>query len=195
MIAEAWTEHRSVRDLAAFLRENGIPETLLTRIHRAYGRAAIDTIASNPFRLALDFTGFGFQAADRLASRLGVERQAAIRLRAGIASVLGDAVEDGHCGLPIDEALERAGALLGVAAPHLAPVVDAQCASGELVADEVDGRTCLFSRGLYGAELYLAARLRELIARRHAVVRTSIRPTRSRPPSRRSASPSRRASA
>ena len=162
VIAEAWNEHRSLRDLAAFLRDHRIPELLLTRIHRAYGRAAIDTISSNPYRLALDLTGFGFAEADRIASRIGVERRAAIRLRAGIASVIAEAVEDGHCGLPTDEALERARHLLGVSVTDLAPVVDAQCAAGELVADEVEGRDCLFSRGLYSAELYVAARLREL---------------------------------
>src|SRR3954452_12948672 len=149
VIAEAWNEHRSLRDLAAFLRDHGIPESLLTRIHRAYGRAAIETISTNPYRLALDLAGFGFAEADRIASRLGVERRAAIRLRAGITSVIGEAAEDGHCGLPIDETLERARQVLGVPIMDLAPVVDAQCVDGELVADEIDHRRCLFSRGLY----------------------------------------------
>ncbi len=162
VIAEAWREHRALRTIAAFLREHGIGGALLTRIYRLYGREAVAVITEDPYRLTVDIPGFAFAAADRIARRLAVAPEAALRLKAGVASVVADAVEEGHCGLPRDEAIERATALLGVRTVELEPVVEAQCAAGELVADTVEGRACLFPRGLYGAEMYVAARLGEL---------------------------------
>jgi exodeoxyribonuclease V alpha subunit len=41
-------------------------------------------------------------------------------------------------------------------------VLDAQCAAGQLVADELDGRRSIFLKGLYGAELFIAQRLKEI---------------------------------
>ena len=162
IIAEAWAAHRSMRDIAAFLGECGIAGSLLVRVYRAYGADAIDVISTNPYRLALDLPGFGFAAADRVASRLDIDPAASIRLRAGIASVIAAAVEDGDCGLPRDEAGARASRLLDVPAPDLAPVIDALCAEGEFVAEESGGRPCLFPRHLHRAELAVASRLRDL---------------------------------
>jgi exodeoxyribonuclease V alpha subunit len=162
VIAEAWAEHRSMRELSAFLRDHGIGGALLMRIRRTYGREAIEVISANPYRLALDLPDFDFLAADRIAARLRIGRSSAIRLRAGIASVIADAVEDGHCGLPAEQVADRASHLLRVPVSELEAVIDAQCAEGDLVADVVDGRGCLFPQSLHRAELFLAKRLRDL---------------------------------
>src|SRR5918997_1587865 len=51
-IAEAWAEHRALRDIAAFLGAHEIGGFLLMRIYRTYGAGAIDAISANPYRLA-----------------------------------------------------------------------------------------------------------------------------------------------
>jgi exodeoxyribonuclease V alpha subunit len=161
-IGEAWAEHRTLKDIAAFLNAHGIGGFLLTRIYRAYGVGAIDIISANPYRLALDIPGFEFALADQVAMRLSIEPTAEIRLQAGLATILSDAVKDGHSGLPADELLQQAGILLDVPTARLAPVLDAQCAAGQLAADELDGHRCIFLKSLYGAELFIAQRLKEI---------------------------------
>jgi exodeoxyribonuclease V alpha subunit len=161
-IGEAWAEHRTLKDIAAFLNAHGIGGFLLTRIYRAYGVGAIDIISANPYRLALDIPGFEFALADQVAMRLSIEPTAEIRLQAGLATILSDAVKDGHSGLPVDELLQQAGILLDVPTARLAPVLDAQCAAGQLAADELDGHRCIFLKSLYGAELFIAQRLKEI---------------------------------
>ena len=161
-IGEAWAEHRTLKDIAAFLNAHGIGGFLLTRIYRAYGVGAIDIISANPYRLALDIPGFEFALADQAAMQLAIEPTAEIRLQAGLANVLSEAVKEGHSGLPVDGLLQQASLLLEVPETQLAPVLDAQCAAGQLAADELDGHRCIFLKSLYGAELFIAQRLKEI---------------------------------
>jgi exodeoxyribonuclease V alpha subunit len=161
-IAEAWAEHRALRDIAAFLREHEIGGFLLMRIYRAYGADAIETISANPYRLALDIPGFEFAAADQIAMRLAIEPKAFVRLQAGLTSVLADAVKEGHSGLPADDVIRQASALLEVPEAELQPVLETQCRAGRLIADNLDARQCVFLKSLYGAELFIAQRLKEL---------------------------------
>jgi exodeoxyribonuclease V alpha subunit len=161
-IGEAWAEHRALKDIAAFLNAHGIGGFLLTRIYRAYGVGAIDIVKANPYRLVLDIPGFEFALADQVALQLDVEPTAAIRLQAGLSQVLSEAVRDGHSGLPAEELLRQASRLLEIPESELRPVLDAQCASGQLIADELDGRRSIFLKGLYGAELFIAQRMKEI---------------------------------
>jgi hypothetical protein len=64
---------------------------------------------ANPYRLARDVRGIGFKTADTIAARLGIEKTAMIRARAGIGFTLTEAMDDGHCGLPLDELVPVAG--------------------------------------------------------------------------------------
>jgi len=166
-IGEAWAEHRALKDIAAFLNAHGIGGFLLTRIYRAYGVGAIDIIKANPYRLVLDIPGFEFALADQVALRLDVEPTAEMRLQAGLAHVLSEAVKEGHSGLGADELLRQASRLLDVTEAELRPVLDAQCAAGQLVADGLSGRRSIFLKSLYGAEMFIAQRLKDLARGEH----------------------------
>jgi hypothetical protein len=60
-------------------------------------------MTENPYRLTRDVRGIGFKTADAIAMRLGVEKTAMIRLRAGVSFALAEAMDNGHCGLPTAE--------------------------------------------------------------------------------------------
>jgi Helix-hairpin-helix containing domain len=59
-------------------------------------------------RLARDIRGIGFKSADAIAMKLGIEKTAMIRLRAGISYALTEAMDEGHCGLPTDQLIPLA---------------------------------------------------------------------------------------
>ncbi len=143
-IGEAWAEHRALKEIAAFLNAHGIGGFLLTRIYRAYGVGAIDIIRANPYRLVLDIQGFEFALADQVALQLDVEPTAEIRLQAGLSTILTEAVREGHSGLSAEELLRQASRLLEVPESELMSVLTAQCAAGQLVADDLDGRRSIF---------------------------------------------------
>jgi hypothetical protein len=50
--------------------------------------------------MARDIRGIGFKTADAIAMKLGIEKTAMVRVRAGISYALTEAMDDGHCGLP-----------------------------------------------------------------------------------------------
>ena len=60
--------------------------------------------------------GIGFKTADAIAARLGIEKTAMIRARAGIGFTLTEAMDDGHCGLPLDDLVPVAERLLEIPA-------------------------------------------------------------------------------
>ena len=53
--------------------------------------------------LARDIRGIGFKTADAIAMKLGIEKTAMIRVRAGISYALTEPMDEGHCGLPRNE--------------------------------------------------------------------------------------------
>jgi exodeoxyribonuclease V alpha subunit len=61
------------------------------RIFKTYGADAIQVMTENPYRLARDIRGIGFKTADAIAMKLGIEKTAMIRVRAGISYALTEA--------------------------------------------------------------------------------------------------------
>ena len=53
--------------------------------------------------MARDIRGIGFRTADQIAAKLGIEKTALIRVRAGISYALAEAMDEGHCGLPFED--------------------------------------------------------------------------------------------
>ena len=56
------------------------------RVYKTYGSDAVQVMTENPYRLTRDVRGIGFKTADAIAMRLGIEKTAMIRLRAGVSS-------------------------------------------------------------------------------------------------------------
>src|SRR4249920_58666 len=114
-IIAGWAEQRVIREIMLFLHSNGVGTSRAVRIYKTYGADAVRLISENPYRLARDIRGIGFRSADQIALRLGIEKTAMIRARAGIGYALADAMDEGHCGLPVDELRELAAVLLEIA--------------------------------------------------------------------------------
>ena len=87
-----------------FLHGHGVGTSRAVRIFKTYGADAIRLISENPYRLARDIRGIGFKSADQIAEKLGIEKTAMIRARAGIGYALTEAMDEGHCGLPHERA-------------------------------------------------------------------------------------------
>src|SRR6202035_4457119 len=124
---------------------------------------AVQVMTENPYRLARDIRGIGYKTADAIARKLGIEKTAMIRVRAGISYALTEAMDDGHCGLPTDQLVTLAADLLEVDRDLVLTALDPELAERAVVADSVAQTACIFLAGLYRAELAIADRLRRLI--------------------------------
>src|SRR3712207_3648852 len=142
-----------------FLHSHGVGTSRAVRIFRTYGADAIQLISENPYRLARDIRGIGFKTADQIARRPGIEPTAMIRARAGIGYALAEAMDEGHCGLPLDELIPLAEELLEIPAATVEAALELELQDGAVVADTIEDRPCVFLAGLHRAERAIAARL------------------------------------
>jgi exodeoxyribonuclease V alpha subunit len=163
-MVENWQAQRAIRDIMVFLHGHGVSTARAVRIYKTYGADAVKVLTQNPYRLAEDIRGIGFITADRIAKQLGIEGDAMIRLRAGLAHCLAEALDDGHCGLPIEDLRQTAARMLGVALERVDAALDEELAARSLIRDDVDGTPLVLLAGLYAAEDVVAARVRALAA-------------------------------
>jgi exodeoxyribonuclease V alpha subunit len=161
-IIAGWAEQRVIREIMLFLHSNGVGTSRAVRIYKTYGADAVRLISENPYRLARDIRGIGFRTADQIAAKLGIEKTALIRVRAGISYALAEAMDEGHCGLPVEELIPFAQKLLEVPAELVQTALNLEREDGAVVADDLEGRRSVFLAALYRAEREIAQKLKTL---------------------------------
>src|ERR1700742_1428768 len=162
-IVAGWAEQRVIREIMIFLHANGVGTSRAVRIYKTYGNDAVQLISEDPYRLARDIRGIGFLTADAVAMKLGIEKTAMIRARAGISYALSEALDDGHCGLPRDELMSLAVKLLDIPEALIADALKLELEAGAVIADFIENQSCVFLAGLYRAEQSIVSRLKALI--------------------------------
>ncbi|WP_299654950.1 ATP-dependent RecD-like DNA helicase [uncultured Jannaschia sp.] len=163
-ITSAWADQKVIREIMVFLHQHGVGTARAVRIFKTYGTDAVEVMSANPYRLARDIRGIGFRTADLIAERLGIERTATIRLRAGISYALSEAMGNGHCGLPVADLTALAVKLLEVPEDLIGTALDLELADGTVIADSIAGTPGIFLGGLYHAEKAIAERLQRISA-------------------------------
>jgi exodeoxyribonuclease V alpha subunit len=159
-IVAGWAEQKAVREIMIFLHAHGVGTARAVRIFKTYGHQAIQVMTEDPYRLARDVRGIGFRTADAIAAKLGMEKTAPQRLRAGVSFALQTATDEGHCALPVAMLASLAQKLLEVEAPLIEAAIAEELQRGEeVVSDTVGQEPCVFLKGLHGAERAIAHRL------------------------------------
>jgi exodeoxyribonuclease V alpha subunit len=161
-IVAAWAEQKVVREIMVFLHSHDVGTARAVRIYKTYGADAVQVMSENPYRLARDIRGIGFKTADAIAMKLGVDKTALVRVRAGISYALTEAMDEGHCGLPWDELMPLAAQLLEVPQDLIRTALDLELVDGTVTASRVGDKPCAFLTGLYRAERNIADRLLQL---------------------------------
>jgi len=162
-ITSAWADQKVIREIMVFLHSHGVGTARAVRIFKTYGVDAVQVMSENPYRLARDIRGIGFRTADLIAEKLGIEKTAMIRVRAGISYALTEAMGDGHCGLPLKELSALSTKLLEVSEDLIEAAIELELTEGTVTADAVEETPCLFLNGLYQAEKGIAERFRALV--------------------------------
>src|SRR5664280_295208 len=158
-ITDAWAEQKIIREIMVFLHSNGVGTARAVRIYKTYGVDAVQVMTENPYRLARDIRGIGFKTADAIAMKLGIEKNAVIRVRAGISYALTAAMDDGQCGLPTEELVPLTVELLAIPRELVQTALDLELAEGTVIAATVAETACVFLGGLYRAEQLIAERI------------------------------------
>ena len=145
-IVGAWAEQKIVREIMVFLHNHGVGTARAIRIFKTYGADAVQVMTENPYLLARDIRGIGFKTADAVAIRLGIEKTAMIRVRAGTSYALTEAMGQGHCGLPSEELVPLVIELLEVEADLVQTALAFELDARTVIADTVDATGCVPQR-------------------------------------------------
>lgn len=105
-------EYKTRMEVVAFLHGQLGPIRAM-KVYEKYGDEARDKISKNPYRLIVDFEGFGFKLADAVARDVGVTFDDNTRLDAAITHVLAEGSKQGHTRVPINPLKARLLELLG----------------------------------------------------------------------------------
>lgn len=114
-IKDGWREHSAMREILVFLMENGVSAAMARKINAAYGGMAMRIINDDPWRMAIDVSGFGFRKADEIALRMGHAKHSFGRIRACLHHTLHEAVKnEGHCGILEDTLVNKSAETMGI---------------------------------------------------------------------------------
>ncbi len=124
MIKKAWEDQREIRDVMIFLQAQGVSPGYAAKIFKTYGKQAVAVVKEDPYRLARDIFGIGFLTADRIAERLGIPKNAPIRIHAGILYTLQRLSEEGHVYYPYPLLMEKCRQTLDVEPVEIAEGIE-----------------------------------------------------------------------
>lgn len=169
-ILEKWREYDDVRRLLEQLAPYDIPQKQISAIHRHFGDRAIQVLATNPYQLT-EIRGIGFQKADEIAKRIGVDESSDERFIAGIEFSLAEISRNGHTYSDLSTLYARMNEIM-VMSNNRTPYTDITTFSGRLhrVISEYSTNfiqvdvapNCFALKKLYYVEKYIADRFLSL---------------------------------
>ena len=134
--------------------------TTTVKIYKKWGSAAIDIAKNNPYRLCDEIEGIGFERADSMAMKLGLEKDSYARLVSGVAHVLKyNAAQNGHVCLPREKLTQASAHLLEADPDRINEVIDDMIAAGKLKYSRFGETVYLYDKFAYECECYIAEKL------------------------------------
>ena len=173
MILESFAMQNEMRTTLIFLQGAGLTASMALKVYKAYGDQSETVLKKNPYRLADEIDGVGFQTADRIARGMGFTAETPARLMSGVQYVLSEAVNGmGHMYLPMEELLNRATDVLGVPAELVAHTIRSLIVEKKLVEEDLPDHRAVYLPLLRKVEKETAELLLQL---RNAPCRLRIR--------------------
>ncbi len=158
-IAEDFKNKAGIRSAMLFFREF-FGAAMTVRIYKKWGSSAVDIAKNNPYMLCEEIEGIGFERADRLAQKLGLDADSEDRLCSGVQYMLGaNAGQNGHVCLPREKLVASAAKLLGATPEGVENAVSSMIKTKKLCVVTFDGVQYLYDRSLYEHEKYIASKL------------------------------------
>ncbi|HEV2600856.1 MAG TPA: ATP-dependent RecD-like DNA helicase [Candidatus Babeliales bacterium] len=111
-IIAAWKDQKDISKIMVFLQDRNISTTYAIKIYKRYGQDSIALITENPYRLVQDIWGIGFKTADTIAQNLGIAKDSAQRITAGILHCITTETSNGHLYVELQTLKEKTTEIL-----------------------------------------------------------------------------------
>jgi exodeoxyribonuclease V alpha subunit len=162
IIRQSYALQSERREVMLFLEMHGVSGSYAAKICAAYGSQALDTLRTDPFRLAKDVAGIGFRTADQIARSLGFDKNDPSRLAAGVDFALYQTSQAGHSCVPEELLVKETAKLLQSDTLEVAFLISNLIKDGSLCVEDWRGTHLIYLYSLYMAERTVARRLIEL---------------------------------
>ena len=113
-IKAAWSAHSQYQELSYILLSWGITHKQAAKIFKKWAHTSVEIIQKNPYVLAKEIQGIGFQLADAIARSIGFLLNSPERLDAAIEYFLWEKSTEGHTAPLLEEFISSSAELLQV---------------------------------------------------------------------------------
>ena len=161
-VAEVFFEQRNMRRVFLFLQEYELSMTYALRIYEKYREQTFFVVKEQPYRLAAEVSGIGFQIADNIARRSGIAGTSPERIQCGIRYVLEEAANEGHVYLPKSVLFDRACRLLQTEFDYLESYLLEMQMNKILIVKRTGDTEAVYLESYYRMERYIASKLMAL---------------------------------
>lgn len=174
-LIENWETSRDEAEVLAALSDLQIPLHLGQKIIEKYKERALNIVREDPYRIAFDIKGFGFQAADRVGLSLGLKEDSVARICGAIYYFLQMNERSGHCYMTRNQLVREIEKNLPLSLRQQPARQNFETAlqkgekggrmvSGRVVSDRDDRQTIYYRSVLYCAEDGVAKKIGQMFA-------------------------------
>lgn len=138
-IKKAWVEMSKERELLMFFVGIGLPSRFKAACVKEYGEKCAEMIREDPYRLARDIKGVGWEIADTVAKKLNIHELSEVRIQACAVHCIDEQQRSGHCFLYLGELIQKIVVFLnqpGIAHPMVKAIIDKAVERTLLVNEE-----------------------------------------------------------
>lgn len=161
-ISDQFNENWELWQIVGFLERFGIGVQNAQNIYKALGINAIEEIESNPYILMDVANNVDFNMIDKMAIKLGFERNNEKRIKSGIKYALIKSTNNGHCAVLEDELYNYVRMLLSVSNEEIENCVIALKAKDDIVIEQREDNNWVYLMSYYQAEKNIANKLNTL---------------------------------
>ncbi|MCP4680076.1 MAG: AAA family ATPase [Deltaproteobacteria bacterium] len=111
-IRETWTSNRVFNSAITWLAAFELTHHQVMSLVEKFGASVVSILQTDPYILVQEVPGFGFKRVDRIALKLGIQKNSESRIQAGIIHCVKDALKRGHCFVEYFELIDSANEIL-----------------------------------------------------------------------------------
>ncbi len=163
-IIESLQKNQGMREVMLFLQTYGVTPVIATKVYNKFGKAAIKIVKDNPYVLADEIEGVGFQTADKIARTMGVDPTSPLRVNASVQYLLRSAGGEGHTYLPEEELVAQIRKTTSVSAEIAHNAIVELALKNKVALVEYNGKKAVYYEAFYYAERYTANKLLSMMS-------------------------------
>ncbi len=160
MIKSAWQEQKEIKNVMLFLQDHGVNTSHAVKIYKTYGNDSVSIVKTNPYKLADDIRGIGFKTADKIAAKMGFDKESFVRCRSGILYALNELADEGHCYAARDQLIKTANELLEIEECIISITLDQMIKEKDVVFEDPGA---IYIPSLFFSEAGTARRIFEVL--------------------------------